>query len=599
MAEDTMFSEAVAAARAGEVVRARDLLARLLRADSANPDYWLWMSAVVDSERESVYCLRSVTKMQPNHTLARLGLGVMGQISLGMEREGSVKQHRKGPMPHASAGRINSMGEWWKVRRNRENVAISVLGLAAVTVVIAIALIKVDISAIKIPFGGGGAAAPSLTAVPSETPGGPTEAGTYQPVPTLKSTVNPSNLIPFATFVGANLTPTSLYGITPMPLTGALDDALKAMREGRYDEALKYLDQVLFVEPKSAQAHYLKGECYRMQWKMKEALEQYELAIALDANYAPAYFGRAMWSKQNNPDNDYDKDLTRAIERDPNFIDAYIERAYFYGRRNRWADALVDLERANQIAPENAFVLIRLGRAQIHNAQADKALDNIIRAQIIDPTILEGYLALGEAYDALKLYSQAIDPLVVYTTYDPGEILGWLRLGEAYTGITQYPQAVDACSHAVDLDVNSVQARLCRGKVYRLTGEYKKAVADLQVASDKAPNLYATQFPYGCALLESGRPDLSIKILTHAVELASTVEEKADAMGWLALSYEAYNNFDRAKVIWKQLMEMEGVPEYWKTTAYVHYFGLSTPTPGAGGSGTPQATTGKTPTPTH
>jgi tetratricopeptide (TPR) repeat protein len=594
MAEDTMFSEAVAAARAGEVVRARDLLARLLRADSANPDYWLWMSAVVDSEREGVYCLRSVTKMQPNHPLARLGLGVMGQISLGMEREGPVRQQRSTPMPHQSAGRINSMGDWWQVRRNRENVALSVLGIAAVSIIVAITLIQVNLAAIKFPNFGGGP--PLQTAVASETAGVTSET-TYQPVPTLKNTINPSDLIPFATYVGADLTPTALYGFTPIALTGALDDALKAFREGRYDESLTYLDQVLFIEPKSAQAHFLKGECFRKQWKMKEASEQYELAIALDPDYAPAYYGRALWSKQNNPDNDYDKDLTRAIDRDPLFIDASLERAFFYGRRGKWADALTDLERASQIAPENAFVLIRLGRAQIQNGKADSALDNIIRAQIIDPTILEGYLALGEAYDALKLFSQAVMPLVIYTTYNPEEILGWLRLGEAYTGTGQYPQAVESCTHAVDLNLNSVQARLCRGKVYRIIGEYKKAVADLQIASDKAPNWYYTQFPYGCALLEAGRTDLAIKTLTRAIELSTSVAEKADAMGWLALSYEAYKNYDRAKALWKELMELEGVPEYWKTEAYVHYFGLNTPTPGGANTpeGTPEDTPEKTP----
>jgi tetratricopeptide (TPR) repeat protein len=596
MAEDTMFSEAVAAARAGEVVRARDLLARLLRADSANPDYWLWMSAVVDSEREGVYCLRSVTKTQPNHPLARLGLGVMGQISLGREREGIIRQQRSAPMPHQSAGRINSMGDWWKLRRNRENVALSVLGIAAVSIVIAITLLKVNLSAIKFPSFSG--VMPTLTAAASDTAGATAET-TYQPVPTLKSTVNPSNRIPFSTFVGANFTPTSLYGFTPMALTGALDDALKAFHEGRYDEALSFLDQVLYIESKSAQAHFLKGECYRMRWQMKEALEQYEWAIALDSNYAPAYYGRAMWSKQNNPDNDYDKDLDRAIERDPSFIDAYLERAFFYGRRGDWEKAITDLERANQIAPENAFVLIRLGRAQIQSGKADRALDNIIRAQIIDPTILEGYLGLGEAYDALKLYSQAVTPLVIYTTYDPEEILGWLRLGEAYTGTGQYPPAVEACTRAVDLDVNSVQARLCRGKVYRFIGEYKQAVADLQIASARAPNWYYTQFPYGCALLEAGRVDLAIKTLIRAVELATTVDEKAEAMGWLALSYEAYKNFDRAKILWKELMEMEGVPEYWKTEAYVHYFGMNTPTPGGAATPetTPESTPGPTPTP--
>jgi tetratricopeptide (TPR) repeat protein len=592
MAEDTMFSEAVAAARAGEVVRARDLLARLLRADSANPDYWLWMSAVVDSERESVYCLRSLTKMQPNHPLARLGLGVMGQISLGMEHEGPVKQKRSVPMPHQSAGRINSMGDWWKVRRNRENAALAVLGIVAVSIVLAIMLLKVNFSALKFPFLGGAQVPP--TSVASQTADA-SAVSTYQPVPTLKRTVNPSNLIPFETYIGVNFTPTPLYGITQMPLTRALDDAVAAFRDGRYDEALTYLDQVLVVDPKSAQAHYLKGEIYRRQWKMKGSLEEYEAAIAIDPNYAPAYYGKAMWGKQNSLYSGYDKDLTRAIDRDPYFIDAYIERAEFYGRREKWADAMTDLERAVQIAPENAFVLIRLGRAQIHNGKADKALDNIIRAQIIDPTILEGYLGMGEAYDALQLYSQAVNPLIIYTTYDPEEILGWLRLGEAYTGVGQYPQAVEACTRAVDIDVNSVDARLCRGKVYRLIGEYKKAVADLQIASDAAPNRYYTQFPYGCALLETGRMDLSIKILTHAIELAETTAEKADAMGWLALSYEAYGNFDRAKIIWQQIMDLEGVSDYWKTTAYIHMNG---PTPGTATAATPEATPNETPTAT-
>ena len=597
MAEDTMFSEAVAAARAGEVFRARDLLARLLRADSANPDYWLWMSAVVDSERESVYCLRSVTKMRPNHPLARLGLGVMGQISLGVEGEGPVKQQRSVPMPHQSAGRINSIGEWWKVHRNRENAAIAFLGFAAVTIVLAIVLLQVRITALKFPFLGGGVA--STTALPSAT-AGPSEVPTHRPVPTLKRTVNPSNLIPFATFIGVDFTPTSLYGITPMPLTGALDDAIAAYWDGRYPEALSYLDQVLFIEPRSAQAHYFKGEVYRKQKKYKEALEEYDLATALDPDYAMPYFGRAMRSKDINPDNHYDKDLTRALDRDPDFIDAYIERAYFYGRKNKraeWEKAKEDLIRAAQIAPDNAFVLIRLGRAQIQTDEADLALDNIIRAQIIDPTILEGYLAMGEAYDMLKLYSQAISPLITYTTYVPEEILGWLRLGEAYTGIAHYPQAVEACSRAVDLNINSGQARLCRGKVYRLIGEFKKAVEDLEISAKRAPNVYDTQFPYGCALLEYNRPDLAIKTLNHALELAATVEEKADAMGWLALSYEAYSNFERARQIWEQLIALEGVPDYWKTTAYVHRYGINTPTPGVGMTDTPAETPTGTPTP--
>jgi len=587
MAEDTMFSEAVLAVHAGEVMRARDLLSRLLRADSSNADYWLWMSAVVDSERESVFCLRSITKMHPNHPLAKLGLSVMGQVSLANGRESTIKQQRSIPMPHQSAGRINSMADWWKVHRNRENAAMTILGFSAVTVILAIVFLQVRISPIQMPFLSGGHTA--VAVVPSVTVT-PTTESVARPVPTLRETVNPSNQIPFSTFVGVILTPTSWYVLTPMPQTSAFGQAVQAYAEGRYDDALTDLQQVLSIDPKSTQGHYLIAEVYRKQWKMKEALDEYERAIFLDANYAPAYFGRAMWSKQNNPDNDYVKDLNLALGQDPNYIDAYIERAEWYSDRGDWETARQDLERAEQIAPDNALVLIRLGRAQIQTNQADKALDNIIRAQIIDPTILEGYLALGEAYDELKLYSQAVSPLVVYTTYGPEEIAGWLRLGEAYRGIAQYSEAVSACSHAVDLDVNSVDARLCRGLAYRLTGQFGTAVDDLKIAADKTPNWYVSQFPYGCALLEAGQPALAVTTLGNAVKLASTVDEEADAMGWQALAYEAYNSFDSAKVLWNKLMTLEGVSDYWKTTAYVHLNG-ATPTPGA------SSTSGSTPTP--
>jgi hypothetical protein len=64
-------------------------------------------------------------------------------------------------------------------------------------------------------------------------------------------------------------------------------------------------------------------------------------------------------------------------------------------------------------------------------------------------------------------------------------------------------------------------------------------------------------------------------------------------MGWQALSYEAYNSYESAKVVWFKLMNLEGVSEYWKTTAYLHYYGVNTPTPGA--STTPENTTPTTP----
>src|SRR3970040_1648683 len=75
---DEMFNEAVKAAKAGQRRRAKDLLTRLLKADQENVDYWLWMSAVVDTEKEQIFCLQKALKIDPNSIAARRGLVVLG-----------------------------------------------------------------------------------------------------------------------------------------------------------------------------------------------------------------------------------------------------------------------------------------------------------------------------------------------------------------------------------------------------------------------------------------------------------------------------------------------------------------------------------------
>ncbi|MCZ7551289.1 MAG: hypothetical protein M5U05_01680 [Anaerolineales bacterium] len=87
MPEDVMLHEAVEAIRQGQRARARDLLTRLLRADPNNVAYWLWMSSVVETAREQIYCLKSALKLEPNNPAVRQGLRLLGALPA----EGEVK----------------------------------------------------------------------------------------------------------------------------------------------------------------------------------------------------------------------------------------------------------------------------------------------------------------------------------------------------------------------------------------------------------------------------------------------------------------------------------------------------------------------------
>jgi len=76
--EERMYQEAMAAVQAGDSARARDLFTRLLKVNQNNPEYWLYMSAMVESTRERNYCLTEVLRRDPNNAAARRGLQIAG-----------------------------------------------------------------------------------------------------------------------------------------------------------------------------------------------------------------------------------------------------------------------------------------------------------------------------------------------------------------------------------------------------------------------------------------------------------------------------------------------------------------------------------------
>ena len=79
--EDTMFQDAVDALRRGDRPRAKEVLTLLLKTDQNNPTYWIWLSASVDASKERIYCLQTALKLDPENSIAKRGLILLGALS--------------------------------------------------------------------------------------------------------------------------------------------------------------------------------------------------------------------------------------------------------------------------------------------------------------------------------------------------------------------------------------------------------------------------------------------------------------------------------------------------------------------------------------
>jgi tetratricopeptide (TPR) repeat protein len=335
MSENVMFQEAIDAARQGQRIRARDLLTRLLRADQSNPEYWLWMSSVVDSRKEQIFCLRSALRLDPGNREVEQGLILLGAEPAKRWTQPVPPVRRQWQPVLEDVPKPKGLKAIWA------NPGLRALAFAGVAILV-LGLIYAGV------FGLGNRRQ-AVAYIPTHTPGpSPTVTETPTLIPMTRAVVITT---PTPTFIGptplwmlleATYTPTPVYVNTPHPVNEAFRVGLRAFGQGNLTTALKYFQQASQMDPKSPDIRYYLGEISRMQGEYEQALIDYDTALELDANFAPAFLGRAQANLALKKDADISGDLETAIEKDPEFSQAYLAEAAFYLNQEDPETALKD-----------------------------------------------------------------------------------------------------------------------------------------------------------------------------------------------------------------------------------------------------------------
>lgn len=542
--------EAIAAARAGDRVKARQLLSSLLRSDSGNPEYWIWMSAVVNSEKEKTYCLDSAKNLDPTNRAVLRGLLLTGARKPGnLDLSNAVKVSRKQAAAVVKAARKKP-----KVRV-RPKLKINFRFVALVTFVI-LAIFVVGAFLVSLLQPRTFTPAPTLppsTITPSFTPVEP--SATPSPIPAstrvLRTSI-PTNLAgtPLSFLVPATPTETPIWGITPHSNIEAYGSGIDAIVDGDYEAAIEFMDQVIELDDSLADAFYFKGEAYRligMEELAKDgeetmqifgaAINAYDKATLLAADYAPAYLGRGRVLLQRtlitkDPEDlrleDLPKDFDRALEADPQFSTAYIEKAEYLKRLRLWKTMEETLQTALDVGISEPIVYIRLSEAQFNRDKFEAALENAIEGSAADPTFLDGYLMLGWALNKNELYPAAIAPLETYVLYRPEDHRGFSQLGRAQVEIGEYESAQSTLNRAMELNDKYSPTHLALGKLYLAQGEYEIAYDHFQKTERYGVISYDLIISTATVLYYLEQYQESLGYINQAIEMGNEEELRED-----------------------------------------------------------------------
>jgi tetratricopeptide (TPR) repeat protein len=604
MPEDVMFQEAVQAAREGKRIRARDLLTRLLRADQANPKYWIWLSAVVDTRKEQIYCLQSALKLDPNDLEARKGLILLGAMEPGADVTPVPPIQRQWEVPLEENPRPTGLRAVWANPISRGiilgTLSIVILGLIAAGV-FGFRLGKLPVAFIPTKTPG---PSPTFTTTPT-TIARTHVADTATPIP--PTFVGPT---PLWMLLDATYTPTPMYVDTPHPISEAYRSAIRAIERGNWQDALRFMQQAVQVDPNAPDLQYQIGMIELQLQNYSDAKDAFDQALKLNPKFGPAYLGRARTMLAQDPKADIAKDLDSAIKYDPQNGEAYLERAAFLLRQEDYQAAKQDLEKAQNLLPDSPQVYLEIAQVALQEGDGQTALQNAQKALELDQTSLTIYSTVGQAAILNQDYKLAIQTLKTYLLYQPDEGQAWALLGQAYYGNKQYePEAMDALSKAIDLDKSQAAAYLYRGLIYLDLNQGQDAVNDLVQARRLDNKSFEASLALGRGLLATNRLNDARGQISSSLDLAQTDEQRAQVYYYRALVLEASGNPPAARQDWQALIELpeSAVPANWATlarkqlapTATATFTATPTPTPSRTPTATGTPTPTRTPTPTY
>lgn len=225
-----------------------------------------------------------------------------------------------------------------------------------------------------------------------------------------------------------------VVALLPDFLGGYVYRAVIWTAERRYDEALADLQQAHQLAPNDARVLLTLGNLYAQTNRIDLAIENYDRAIGLRADFDKAYFDRAGAYMVKHDFSRAMADFDKAIELRPNFADAFANRGALHLASGDVQKALSDLDAAVELAPRNARYRDARANAYLVEGRYSDALADLDEALQIDPGNPALYFGRGHANLFLDDTAAAIDDLQIAVRLRPTDANAaiWLHIAHLH-----------------------------------------------------------------------------------------------------------------------------------------------------------------------
>jgi tetratricopeptide (TPR) repeat protein len=290
----------------------------------------------------------------------------------------------------------------------------------------------------------------------------------------------------------------------------------------------------------------------------KLALEDYNRAVQLFAEYPAAYNNRGNLLVALAQPNEAIKDFDRALLLAPGYAAAYSNRANAFIKIGQNAKAIQDFTKAIELMPASAPPLSGRGLAHLATGKPHAAIRDFSRAVNADTRFASAYRNRAEARLSIGQNDEAIEDLSRSAAFDVNNTEIYVVRGYAYLAANNAASAIKDFTRAIELNPKSVAAYQARGLANGLADAFDDAYGDLNRAIELDPRS-AVSFAYRAFVYkQNAQPDVgqrdvetAVKLDANAAEVIWARGEIAEARGQIEAAVQDYQKTLSIKPDWR------------------------------------------------
>jgi tetratricopeptide (TPR) repeat protein len=178
------------------------------------------------------------------------------------------------------------------------------------------------------------------------------------------------------------------------------------LNKDRLDEAIQQLEISIKLNPNYARAHNNMGIALEKKGLLNQAIGECQQAVKLDPNYADAYNNLGVALGKNGQSNEAVSALQESARLRPDSVDIHYNLGNVLARDGRLDEAINQYQEALKLNPDDTDVHNNLGIVLYRKGRLDEAINQFQEALKLEPNRIETHQNLNIAMQTKNTFTQ-------------------------------------------------------------------------------------------------------------------------------------------------------------------------------------------------